>query len=123
MNKEPKACPLCGKQPQGNNWHTYGRNPKDEMRYFCADASCPGGFRKALTLDEWNTRPLEDALRAELAAANAEIARLRASWWEEHTERIRLEERLKLANATVEYMVKENGYDSEADDDEVQSQE
>ncbi len=77
MNEEPKACPFCGKPPQGNNWHTYGRNPKDEMRYFCANHDCPNGLRKAVTLDEWNTRPLEDALRADLAAAQAEVERLR----------------------------------------------
>ena len=77
MSEQPRACSSCGKQPQGNNWHTYGKNPKDEMRYFCANHDCPNGLRKAVTLDEWNTRPLEDALRAELAASQAEVERLR----------------------------------------------
>ena len=56
---------------------------------------------------------LRDALRAELAAKDAEIERLRDAWQEEHTERIRLEERLKLANATVKFMAEDSGYDSE----------
>ena len=77
MSEELKACSYCGKQPQGNNWHTYGRNPKDEMRYFCANHDCPNGFHKVLTLEEWNTRPIEDALRASLAASQAEVERLR----------------------------------------------
>ena len=77
MNEEPRACPFCGKPPQGNNWHTYGKNPKDEMRYFCATVGCPNALKKAVTLDEWNTRPIEDGLRAELAASQAEVERLR----------------------------------------------
>lgn len=68
-----------------------------------------------------------DALRAELVAKDAEIARVRdmashfhteldhsrATWITEHAERIRLEERLKLANATVKYMAEDSGYDNE----------
>ena len=91
MSDQPKACPFCGKMPQGNNWHTYGKNPKDEMKYFCANHDCINGFSKAVTLDVWNTRPIEDGLRAqlefakndlatrltELAASQAEVERLR----------------------------------------------
>ena len=35
----------------------------------------------------------------DMAAADERIARLKAAWQEEHTERIRLEERLKLSSA------------------------
>lgn len=66
MTDEPKRCSSCGKPPQGNNWHTYGKNPKDEMHYFCANHDCPNGFHEALTLEQWNTRPIEDELSAEV---------------------------------------------------------
>ena len=77
MNEEPRACSYCGKPPQGNNWHTYGKNTKDEMRYFCATVGCPNALKKALTLDEWNTRPIEDALRAAASSAQAEVEELK----------------------------------------------
>jgi hypothetical protein len=68
-----------------------------------------------------------DTLRAELAAKDAEIAILNAEkleciksleyfvnrMQEERTERIRLEERLKMAEATVKFMAEDSGYDNE----------
>jgi len=58
-----------------------------------------------ITAQEFETnyvsRSAYDALRAELEQARAEITIIGASWQEEHTEKIRLEERLKMAEARI----------------------
>jgi len=58
----------------GDNWRT-------RYQIWCHDKACgfEGGIYNSTKkcVEEWNTRPIEDALRAELAAKDAEIARLR----------------------------------------------
>ena len=71
MSDELKPCPFCGNQSiemadRETNSGVWFRYP---VCYFCG-VSCEYAKR-------WNTRPLEDALRAELAAKDAEIARLK----------------------------------------------
>jgi len=77
MSDELKPCPFCmGKArefieatiPPGDKYaHCAGLHNPDVM--------CPNDA--IMTVEQWNTRPVEDALRAELAAARAEAERMR----------------------------------------------
>jgi hypothetical protein len=67
MRDELKPCPFCG-QPAETTIDSRG-----ETRARCANTDCvfrPGEYDDFWqgTLEEWNTRPIEDALRAEVAA-------------------------------------------------------
>ena len=67
--EERKTCPFCGKLPTGNDL------------IMCHNDKCPLGYygwKHAMSLDAWQTRPIEDALRAELERLREEIARLKA---------------------------------------------
>lgn len=71
-----KPCPFCGSEAQKFNtgidtWIEYSHDKKCPMRYSDYDGDTPED------MTAWNTRPIEDALRAELEAALAEIERLR----------------------------------------------
>lgn len=74
MSDDVKPCPWCGLDPEviHGNMRRYAR---------CANASDNGGLcGPAFHLeDRWNRRPVEDALRAKVEAAEAEAARLRAA--------------------------------------------
>lgn len=71
MSDELKPCPGCGREQwtdeQRGDIIPYRKN----MRRRCDWCD--------LEMRDWNTRPLEDALRAELAAARAEAERLRGA--------------------------------------------
>lgn len=70
--KRLEPCPFCG----GNANRETGRYA---LRWaWCENPSCRAFARAELPIDTWNTRPLEDALRAELASVKLENARLRA---------------------------------------------
>jgi hypothetical protein len=60
-----RPCPLCGSTP----W------PGTSSSWGTATAACSGQdcalVGVAVAADEWNARPIEDALRAEVAAAKA----------------------------------------------------
>lgn len=60
---ELRPCPFCGTLPQANAWIFRGIS---ETRYFCPNQECPLSVR-TVTLEEWNTRPIEDALEARIA--------------------------------------------------------
>jgi hypothetical protein len=60
---ELKPCPFCGTLPQANAWIFRGIS---ETRYFCPNQECPLSVR-TVTLEQWNRRPIEDALRARIA--------------------------------------------------------
>ena len=69
---ELKSCPFCGNEPvvEGNlvacnnlNCPTYDNYWTDPMIFTC---------------DQWNTRPIEDALTARIAELEAEIEQLTA---------------------------------------------
>lgn len=78
MNDELKPCPFCrgeanAEQTDEGNWFVFcyskeGCDARPQVWAFSYD--------EAVTA--WNQRPVEDALRAELAAAQEENARLRA---------------------------------------------
>ncbi len=55
---ELKNCPFCGKQPTVN---------PDDGRIYCSNESCD--VYTDLPTDQWNSRPIEDKLEADLAAA------------------------------------------------------
>ncbi len=69
---ELKACPFCG-------GHIYAEEYPSGIDAHCTNKKCIlyGKSLFCLTIDKLNTRPIEDALRAELAAKDAEIERLR----------------------------------------------
>jgi len=68
---ELKPCPFCGTLPQANAWIFRGIS---ETRYFCPNQECPLSVR-TVTLEEWNTRPIEDALNARIAELERRAAR------------------------------------------------
>ena len=60
---ELRPCPFCGTLPQANAWIFRGIS---ETRYFCPNQECPLSVR-TVTLEQWNRRPIEDALNARIA--------------------------------------------------------
>ena len=70
---ELKPCPFCGTLPQANAWIFRGIS---ETRYFCPNQECPLSVR-TVTLEDWNTRPIEDALLTRAEKAEAENAKLK----------------------------------------------
>lgn len=71
---ELKPCPMCGGVAQVNTWTMHGIT---ESRCFCPNSDCPNSVR-TVALATWNTRPIEDALRAQLATLEAENADMKA---------------------------------------------
>ena len=65
---ELKKCPFCGKMPKVNSWTMHGIA---EQRCFCDNEQCPVYLSKTIALDDWNTRPIEDALNARIAELEA----------------------------------------------------
>ena len=68
---ELKPCPFCGNEPHIDaNYHLFSCQNKDCI----ADATnyeATMGF-----FEQWNTRPIEDALTARIAELEAEVSRL-----------------------------------------------
>ena len=60
MSEELRPCPFCNIPPASKTSKIDGKE-----YYSCFNADCPNV--SWLTADEWNTRPIEDALRAEIA--------------------------------------------------------
>ena len=69
---ELKPCPFCGNEAQVNTWTMHGIT---ESRCFCSNSDCPNSVR-TVALEQWNTRPIEDALHARIAELEAENNRL-----------------------------------------------
>ena len=67
MSEELRPCPFCGTLPQANTWTLHGIS---ETRYFCPNPECPHSVR-TVTLEEWQTRPIEDELRKRIAELEA----------------------------------------------------
>ena len=63
---ELKPCPFCNIPPASKTSKIDGKE-----YYSCLDADCPNG--SWFIADEWNTRPIEDALNARIAELEAEI--------------------------------------------------
>jgi hypothetical protein len=66
-----KPCPLCGWSPQLAT--SFG-----EPVVGCVNRSCDLCDTEWFDVDAWNTRPIEDALRARAEAAEAALASTRA---------------------------------------------
>ena len=67
--EELRPCPFCGTLPQANTWTLHGIS---ETRYFCPNPECPHSVR-TVTLEQWNTRPIEDNLIARIAELEQEL--------------------------------------------------
>ena len=66
---ELKPCPFCGSVPD--------IEPIEDCEYInCSNLVCIDGIY-CLTTKQWNTRPIEDELRAEIARRDEIIARLK----------------------------------------------
>ena len=65
---ELKQCPFCGGEAQVNTWTMHGIT---ESRCFCPNSDCPNSVR-TVALEQWNSRPIEDALNARIAELEAE---------------------------------------------------
>lgn len=68
---ELKPCPFCGSPA------------KQGYQLLCSNDNCPNENRDEqgatfITEAQWNTRPIEDALQAQIDALEAEIAELKA---------------------------------------------
>ena len=73
MSCELKPCPFCGGVAQViNTWTMHGIT---ESRCFCSNSDCPNSVR-TVALEQWNTRPIEDALNARIAELEEECASL-----------------------------------------------
>lgn len=66
---ELKPCPFCGEMPKVNDWTLKGIFDKDviDKRCFCENGECPVYLSKTIAIDDWNTRPIEDALNKRVA--------------------------------------------------------
>jgi hypothetical protein len=69
MSEELKPCPFCGGMPKVNDWTLKGITDK---RCFCDNEKCPVYLSKTIAIDNWNTRPIEDALNARIAELEEE---------------------------------------------------
>ena len=74
MSEELKPCPFCGGMPKVNDWTLKGITDK---RCFCDNEKCPVYLSKTIAIDNWNTRPIEDALNARIAELEGELAELK----------------------------------------------
>lgn len=76
---ELRPCPFCGNDDTINLEENETRHP---WTVYCGN--CDATIGETHTRDEavvcWNTRPIEDALRAELAAAQKRIEELADLW-------------------------------------------
>ena len=71
MSEELRPCPFCGAMPMGQ-----------DDRYMCSTLGCVMQ-EDTISAENWNTRPIEDALNsriAELEADNAEFRQLIRDW-------------------------------------------
>jgi hypothetical protein len=57
--QELKPCPFCNSEP-------YDARPDEMNIAWCKNSACE--FSESIPVEQWNTRPIEDALRAEIAA-------------------------------------------------------
>ena len=67
-----QPCPFCGGDAQVNTWTMHGIT---ESRCFCPNSDCPNSVR-TVALEQWNTRPIEDALTARIAELKGFIDQL-----------------------------------------------
>ena len=68
---ELKPCPFCGEIPKVNDWTLKGITDK---RCFCDNEKCPVYLSKTIAIDDWNTRPIEDALQSRIAELEKDLS-------------------------------------------------
>ena len=75
---ELKECPFCGQQPKETKYREFGKNPREYSLYHCPNEECPSYFTKPgpMTAEDWNNRPIEDALRERAERAEVMIEQL-----------------------------------------------
>ncbi len=96
MSDELKPCPFCGSPA------SYKTDPHEGYKYSiqCSSENCPNEDRDFqgycfISADEWNTRPIEDALTAALESANKQNADL--------------QEKLDVAREALDYYARNDG--------------
>jgi len=67
---EIKGCPWCGTEPK-----IFGKLVAQCINEF----NCPNAYGRPIKLDEWQERPIEDALRAENAELLKQVAGLESA--------------------------------------------
>ena len=69
----PKPCPFCGEPASA-------AERIDGLQFGCMNNDCEGALASGwMPFDAWNTRPIEDALRARAEAAEAALAEYKAT--------------------------------------------
>lgn len=77
MSEELKPCPFCGKDPYvGKTEHVGCANGDTYMAGKRLYNTCPIAG-DAMTKEQWNTRPIEDALRKRVQELEAENKKLK----------------------------------------------
>lgn len=76
-----KPCPFCGADAREEHSRAMGGFCDEQEVAICCDRDCPGFegeyLPRGLSISNWNTRPIEDQLRAENAELKAELERVR----------------------------------------------
>jgi hypothetical protein len=74
---ELKECPFCGQQPKGTKYREFGKKTREYFLYHCPNKECPSYFTKpgSMTAEDWNNRPIEDALCARAERAEQMVER------------------------------------------------
>ena len=75
MSEKIKNCPFCGQQPKETKYREFGKNPREYFLYHCPNEECPSYFTKpgSMTAEDWDNRPIEDALNARIAELEGAI--------------------------------------------------
>lgn len=76
MTDELKPCPFCGLKPNLNEAVTYQNGEKSSAFVRCPHCGLAYSFgdKNEQAVSRWNTRPIEDALRAENERLRAALA-------------------------------------------------
>lgn len=96
---ELKSCPFCGGVAQVNTWTMHGIT---ESRCFCSNSDCPNSVR-TVALEQWNTRPIEDELRARIAELEYQLEDWTNNGWAEDYKARIAELEQDLSNKETEY--------------------
>lgn len=70
MSNELRPCPFCGRDAREQNIIIVGRGLCKMV--FCE--KCHIDFKSSTSIEQWNTRPAEDALQAENERLKLELA-------------------------------------------------
>lgn len=66
-----KNCPFCGRPARKF------RNSHGDHLAKCENEECGNGYKPSMLIDDWNSRPLEDALQAEVDRLKGELTEAR----------------------------------------------